>query len=305
MSGGRFLPLLILMTVLFGLTFIATKQALSGLGVFQVVFTRHILALIPLTLILWFDKRKFFVARKDRLPFLVLTLVEPVAFFIFETYGIRYTSPSMVSIIIATIPVFSMIFAFGILNERANFIAVLGMFISLLGVYLVVSVQKKSALAPFPLLGNFLVLGAALSAGLYNVLCRKLAQTYSPWTITFYQAVVASLVFFPLSLFESGFVLEVDINLTVVYSILYLSLGGTFAYYLLNYNLRHLTTYKVAIFANLIPVVTISASWMIFGELLNLYQFAGAVVVILGIYMTYYRRKKRIKVSSDLQGWKG
>jgi drug/metabolite transporter (DMT)-like permease len=44
---------------------------------------------------------------------------------------------------------------------------------------------------------------------------------------------------------------------------------------------------------------------MIFGELLNLHQFAGAVVVILGIYMTYYRRKKRNKVSSDLQGWKG
>jgi len=294
MSGGRFLPLLILMTVLFGLTFIATKQALSGLGVFQVIFSRHILALILLTLILWFDKRKFFVARKDRLPFLVLTLVEPVGFFIFETYGVRYTSPSMVSIIIATIPVFSMIFAFGILHERANLIAVLGMFISLLGVYLVVSVQEKSALAPFPLLGNLLVLGAAVSAGLYNVLCRKLVQTYSPWTITYYQAVVASLFFLPLSLFASGFVWEADIDSSVVYSILYLSLGGSLAYYLLNYSLRHLTTYKVAIFANLIPLVTISASWLVYSELLNLHQLAGALVVILGIYMTYYRKKKRI-----------
>ena len=103
-SRGRYLPLLILMTVLFGLTFIATKQALSGLSVFQVVFARYIVALIPLTLILWFDKQKFKIARKDRPLFLLLTIVEPVGFFIFETYGIRYTSPSMVSIIIATIP---------------------------------------------------------------------------------------------------------------------------------------------------------------------------------------------------------
>lgn len=293
-DGGRFLPLLILMTVLFGLTFIATKQALTGLGVFQVVFSRHILALIPLTLILWFDKRKFFVARRDRVPFLILTLVEPVGFFVFETFGIRYTSPSMVSIIIATIPVFSMIFAFGILNERANFIVVLGMIISLVGVYLVVSVQEKSSLAPFPLLGNLLVFGAAISAGLYNVLCRKLVQTYSPWTITFYQAVVASVVFFPLAIFDGKSMLGGNINITVAYSILYLSLGGTIAYYLLNYNLRHLTTYKVAIFANLIPVVTISASWIIYGELFNPQQFVGAAVVILGIYMTYYRKIKKI-----------
>jgi drug/metabolite transporter (DMT)-like permease len=294
--GARFLPLLILMTVLFGLTFIATKQALTGMGVFQVVFSRHILALLPLILILWFDKRKFFVARKDRIPFLILTLVEPVGFFIFETYGIRYTSPSMVSIIIATIPVFSMIFAFGILKERVNIIVVWGMIISLAGVYLVVSVQEKSSLAPFPLLGNLLVFGAAISAGLYNVLCRKLVQNYSPWTITFYQAVVASLVFFPLSLFEGRSILGGNINITVVYSILYLSLGGTFAYYLLNYTLRHLTTYKVAIFANLIPVVTIAASWIIFGELFNPQQFVGAAVVILGIYMTYYRKGKRDKI---------
>ena len=296
-GGRRFLPLLILMTVLFGLTFIATKQALTGLGVFQVVFSRHILALLPLTLILWFDKRKFFVARKDRVPFLILTLVEPVGFFVFETYGIRYTSPSMVSIIIATIPVFSMIFAFGILKERANIIVVWGMIISLAGVYLVVSVQEKSSLAPFPLLGNLLVFGAAISAGLYNVLCRKLAQTYSPWTITFYQAVVASAVFFPLAIFEDKSMLFQNVNITVAYSILYLSLGGTFAYYLLNYNLRHLTTYKVAIFANLIPVVTISASLIIFGELFNPQQFVGAAVVILGIYMTYYRKRKKINTS--------
>jgi drug/metabolite transporter (DMT)-like permease len=293
-SGGRILPLLILMTILFGLTFIATKQALSGLGVFQVVFSRHILALIPLTLFLWFDKRKFFIARKDLHLFLALTLVEPVGFFIFETYGIRYTSPSMVSIIIATIPVFSMVFALGILKEKVNLIAILGIFISLLGVYFIVSMQEKSSLAPFPLLGNLLVLGAAISAGLYNVLCRKLAQTYSPWTITFYQAVVASIVFFPLSLYFDGFVWEADISTSVVYSILYLSLGGTFAYFLLNYTLRHLATYKVAIFANLIPVVTISASWLIYGELLSIQQFAGALVVIVGIYLTYYKRKRRI-----------
>jgi drug/metabolite transporter (DMT)-like permease len=190
-----------------------------------------------------------------------------------------------------------MIFAFVFLREKVNPIAITGIFVSLLGVYFIVSLQQKSTLAPFPLLGNLLVLGAAISAGLYNVLCRKLAQIYSPWTITFYQAVVATLVFLPLSLFTGGLIWKAEITPAVIYSILYLSLGGTFAYYLLNYTLRHLTTYKVAIFANLIPVVTISASWIYYGELLSLQQLAGALVVIMGIYLTYYRRRKRSRNS--------
>ncbi|UCF63049.1 MAG: DMT family transporter [bacterium] len=293
-NGGRFVPLLILMTCLFGLSFIATKQALNGLGIFQVVFFRHIIALLPLTLILWRDKEMFFIAPGDRWPLLILTFVEPVGYFIFETFGLRYTSPALVSIIIATIPVFSLVFAYWILDEKVNLIALLGIFLSLLGVYGVVSIQQKSALAPLPLLGNILALGAAISAGFYNVLCRKLTQSYSPWTITFYQAVVASIVFLPLTFFEGGISNIVGWNKSVLISILYLSLGSSvLAYYLLNYSLRHLPTHKVAIFANLIPVVTVFWSWVIYGEWLGLRQLLGALVVILGVYLTYYRFKRK------------
>jgi len=90
--------------------------------------------------------------------------------------------------------------------------------------------------------------------------------------------------------FEGGISVVLNLNKSVLISVLYLSLGSSvLAYYLLNYNLRHLPTYKVAIFANLIPVVTVFASWVIYGEWLNLRQLLGALVVILGVYLTYYR----------------
>ncbi|MEJ2537616.1 MAG: hypothetical protein P8048_11305 [Calditrichia bacterium] len=41
---NRYLSLLFLMTLLFGLSFIASKQALQGLGIFQLVFSRYLLA---------------------------------------------------------------------------------------------------------------------------------------------------------------------------------------------------------------------------------------------------------------------
>jgi drug/metabolite transporter (DMT)-like permease len=289
-GDGRYPILLSLMTLLFGFSFIATKQALSGLGIFQVVFSRHFLALLLLTFLLWKDRRKFYIAGKDLKHFLALTMVEPVGYFIFETFGLRYTSPSSVSILIATIPVFTLIFAWWILREKTHRLALLGIALSLVGVYLVVSVQKIGNLAPRPLLGNSLAIGAAMSAGLYNVLCRRLSRTYSPWTITYYQAIVASVVFLPLAVGELFWEKTLFINGEIIASIVYLAFGSSVvAYILLNFSLSRLPAYKVAIFSNLIPVVTIFASWILYGERMASERIAGAVLVIFGIYLTFYR----------------
>jgi drug/metabolite transporter (DMT)-like permease len=281
------------MTILFGLSFIATKQALQGLGIFQVVFFRHLLALIFLTLLLWPNRKRLYIPRKDLKHFLVLTLVEPVGYFIFETIGVRYSSPSNVSIIIATIPIFSLLFAWWILREKSRVPAIVGIVLSLFGVYLIVAASTESELAPLPLLGNLFTVGASVSAGLYNVLCRKLGQTYSPYTITYYQSIVASVVFLPLAVMEYFLLPDIHITSEVFYSVLYLALGSSVvAYLILNYSLGKLPTQKVAIFANLVPVVTVFASWFFYKEFLETSQFIGALMVILGIYLTYLRRRK-------------
>jgi drug/metabolite transporter (DMT)-like permease len=292
-SKRMFILLLSIMTILFGLSFIATKQALQGLGIFQVVFCRHVLALIFLTLILWRERQKFYIPRKDLKHFLLLTLVEPVGYFIFETIGLRYSTPSNVSIIIATIPIFSLLFAWWILKEKIHLPAVAGITFSLLGVYLVVAASAGSEFAPRPLLGNLFTVGASVSAGLYNVLCRRLGQTYSPWTITYYQSIVASLVFLPLAVAEYFLLPDIQVTGEIFFSILYLALGSSvIAYLILNFSLSKLPTQQVAIFANLVPVVTVLASWIFYKEFLETRQLIGALLVILGIYLTYLRVKK-------------
>lgn len=289
-SRWIFILLLCIMTILFGLSFIATKFALHGLGIFQVVFFRHLLALFFLTLILWRHRQKFYIAKTDLKHFLLLTFIEPVTYFIFETIGIRYSTPSNVSIIIATIPIFSLLFARWILREKTHGWALFGIFFSLLGVYLIVTSTVESYLAPRPFLGNMFTVGAAISAGLYNVLCRRLSQTYSPWTITFYQSLVASIVFLPLALYQFFLSPDIQLNTEIIFSVVYLAVGSSIiAYFILNYSLSRLPTQQVAIFANLVPVVTVFASWIIYQEFLVRQQFLGAVLVLLGIYLTYLR----------------
>jgi len=283
--------ILILMCTLFGLTFIATKFALEGLGIFQVVFGRYCLAFLILLIIFRRKLHYFSIASHDIKHFLALTLVEPVGYFIMETYGIRYSSPANVSIIIATIPVFAVISGYFILKERLSIINILGIFISIFGIYFIVTLQKSNELAPRPVLGNFLTLGAAIAAGFYNSLARRLTQKYSPITLTYYQTLAATIVFLPLAIIEYFISDGFHINALIIGNVFYLAIGGSiFAYFLLNRALSRIGAAQVAVFANLIPVVTIIFSYLLFNELLRPLQLVGVIFVLGGIYLTYKQK---------------
>lgn len=279
------------MCTLFGLTFIATKFALEGLGIFQVVFGRYGIAFLVLVIVYRKRLHYFSIASQDIKHFLALTMVEPVGYFIMETYGVRYSSPANVSLIIATIPVFAVIFAFFILKERLSPVNILGIFVSIFGVYFIVNMQDSTALAPRPVLGNFLTLGAAVAAGLYNSLARRLTRKYSPLTLTYYQTLVATIVFLPLAVIEYFVRGEIHTNAFILGNVFFLAIGGSiFAYFLLNRALSRLGAAQVAVFSNFIPVVTIIFSYFLFNELFRPIQFAGAGCVLVGIYLTYRQK---------------
>jgi drug/metabolite transporter (DMT)-like permease len=283
--------ILILMCSLFGLTFIATKFALEGLGIFQLVFGRYCLAFLVLVIVFRKKLHYFSIASQDIKDFIAMTSVEPISYFILETYGIRFSSPASVSLIIATIPVFAVIFAFFVLRERLSLVNMVGIPISIFGVYFIVILQQSSSLAPRPVLGGLLTLGAAMAAALYNSLARKLTQKYSPLTLTYYQTLMATIVFLPLAVIEYYLSGKIHVDAFIAGNIIFLAIGGSiFAYFLLNRSLSRLGASQVAVFSNFIPVVTIVFSYFFFDEVLRPLQFVGAGCVLVGIYLTYRPR---------------
>ncbi len=288
------LLLLLAMTLLFGITFVAVKMALEGLGVFQVIFLRYLLALAVLAILFFPKLRTFTIPRSDWKWFALLTGIEPIGYFILETYGIQFSSPAIASLIIATIPVFSLVFARFLLAEKQGWPALLGILISITGVYFIARLQDASTLAPRPMLGNLLIFGAAISAGLYNCLSRRMSFRYSPLAITFYQSVAAVVVFLPLALWELHRGEIPEFTSRVIGSVMFLGIGGSvLAYFLLNFMLSRLETARVAVFANLIPVVTLLVSFAMFREMLTFGQIAGAAMVVAGVYLTQWEARRR------------
>ena len=74
-------------------------------------------------------------------------------------------------------------------------------------------------------------------------------------------------------------------------ALVYLVLGcSVSAYLLINYGLSHVPANRASTFANLVPVVAVSAAYLVLGERLTAAQFAAGVVVIAGVWLTNRRR---------------
>ncbi len=278
------------MCLLFAYTYFATRFALSGLGIFQILFIRYAIALTALVVLFHRRLALFRLNRPDRQAMALMTLVEPVFYFTCETLGLKFTSPINVSLMIATIPIFAAVFAYFLLGERVDWPGRLGILISFIGVFTIIQFQNQNVYAPRPVLGNLFALGAATAAGLYNSLGKRLVSKYPPITLTFYQALAATLWFFPLALLQWLSGTAPRINLLIVGHLLYLGLGSSIlAYLILNSTLARLGASQVALFSNLIPVFTALLSYLLWGEVFKAHQLLGACLVLVGVSLTVGR----------------
>ena len=115
---------------------------------------------------------------------MLLSLFQPIAYFIFETTGVKLTSSSEAGIMIALIPVVVTIFAAVFLKERPSKSQLFFIVSSVLGVIFIVLMSgSENSTGHFA--GILSLFGAVLAAGVYNILSRKLSANFTPVEITF------------------------------------------------------------------------------------------------------------------------
>lgn len=239
---------------------------------------------------------------------LPVSLLQPVLYFTFETIGIDLTSSSESSIIIALVPIAITVCAAFFLKERLLKSQWFSAFVSVLGV-IIITAQKSNSEGGSRLSGVLLLLGAVLSAGLYNVLSKKVSADYTPSEITFVMMWVGAIIFNLVGIAESAvknslpeyFAAFADPKILV--DLLYLGiLSSIAAYFLLNYSLSKLEASKSAVFFNLTPIVSVAAGIFLRGEEFFFLQFVGAVIVLIGVWGVNRKGVSRKGAGSVAQG---
>ena len=125
---------IVMAMVFWAFSFIWTRMAIESFPPVTLVTLRLILA----TLILYTYARatgKFQSLRKEDVRmFILLAFFEPFLYYMGETYALTMMSPTLVSVIVATIPLFAPILAYFMLGEKVTKSNVAGIIVSIAGV---------------------------------------------------------------------------------------------------------------------------------------------------------------------------
>ncbi len=269
-----------------GSSFVATKVALQVFPPFCLIFFRFFAASIFFTFLLIRTGLPA-LTWKTAKPLLLLAIFQPGLYFSFETIGLQYTSATKASLIIATIPIVVLLFSIFILKERMRIINITGIIISLFGVALLVfGGQSLPAHQEGMLLGDFLILGAVLSASVYMIMIRQLGELFSPIQITGMQIIFGAILFFPAFLFSVPQIEWQAVTKDAIWAVIILTVFATIGAFLCyNYALTKVPAARAAVCINGIPLITAFGAWIVLEERLSVLQLFGGVVILSAVYL--------------------
>lgn len=284
MSNNRLGAVLAISTVavLWGLSFLSIKIAVAVVPPMTLALARFVMASIILYPLLKWREPQTRLQRQDWFAMLMAGVSGVSAYFYFENNGVRLTTASTASIIIAAIPILTLIADYFVNGTRLTKPKVSGVLISLLGVYLVVGADWRELTASGQGLGYLMMFGAGASWVAYSLLTKPLGKRYSDLGLLCYQTLFGTATLLPFALLEmrrwapvSG---AVWLNITFL-GIFCSALG----YYLYIYALKGLGVAVVSVYINLIPVVTVIAGYFILGETLTPRQLTGGLLVLASV----------------------
>ena len=271
----------------------ASKYALKSIQPLTLIFLRFLFASLILG-ILHFRQTRAPLLPGDRWKLSLISLIVPGLYFLAETYGLKFSSATSVSLLISTIPVFASLLAYFILGERVGLWRGAGIALSMAGVGAILTSGEGSAPAGKIIqAGNLLGLAAAVCAGLYMALGRDLLSRYSPRVITTFQAFFTAALFFPLAAWEQAGSPWPEVNAFTLLAVLYLALFcSVLAFFLWNYGISRLEASKAAVFTNLAPVFTVLGATAFLGERILPAQIIGGILVIGGVSLASATRSR-------------
>jgi len=276
----RTLAALTLSVVLWASAFAGIRAALHGYTPGHLALLHFLVASAALLLYAVLT-RMHLPAPCDLPAFLVMGFSGITAYQVLLNYGEQSVSAGVASLLIASAPCFTAMFATMFRRERLNGWGWIGIVGSFAGVALITSGgHQELHFSP----GALLILGAALAESIFFVVQKSYLGKYSGLELTTYTIWAAT---FFLLVYAPGLTQQVqaapmEITLAVVYLGLFPS---AVAYVTWAYALARTTASSATSFLYLLPVLAILIAWLWLDEIPSVLALLGGTVVIIGVML--------------------
>ena len=279
---------IILAMIIWSFSFIWTRLAILSFPPMTLITFRLLIATVLLFAVVKISGKFQKLRNKDLKLFFLLAFFEPFLYFVGETYGLTMVESTLAAVIISTIPLFAPLFAFLFLKERIGWPTILGIVISLVGVFFVIYERNGGFNAnPWGVILMFLAVFAAIC---YATVLRKIPTHYSTFNVIFYQNLLGLVFFIPTFIFTDLRNIQfVGVTTQAVLSLIMLAVfASVVAFVLFAGAVRQVGVTRTNVFVNLIPVFTAIFSWILLDENLTPIKWVGILVVVVGLFVSQY-----------------
>lgn len=282
---------IIFTTIVWGISFLSIKVAVDVLPPMTLSFVRFIMATTILYVVFKWREPGTKIDKKD-LPRMIISGIFGITlYFYFENTGVKLTTASTASIIIATLPVFTVVVDAIAFGYKLNPVKIIGVILSVIGVYLVVNANVSNIGGNAG--GYLFMFGAVVAWIVYSFVTKPLTKKYSELAIVFYQMFFGTLTFIPFIFMEKTN--WEGITTPIILNVLFLGIVcSALANYLYVYSLEGLGVSLSSMFMNVLPLVTVIVSYFVFNERIATKQVVGGIIVIASVYLVSYEKKRKI-----------
>jgi drug/metabolite transporter (DMT)-like permease len=201
--------------------------------------------------------------------------------------GLNRTTASNTSFILSISPVIVALLSGVFRIERIHWAAWLGIFISVAGLYLVITGDGGLRLSSENFRGDLMVLGCMLLWSVYTVFSKAFLERLSPLKFAAITVSIGSLAYLPFSAAAIARIPWGRISFKAWGGLVFSAVFSLVIGYLIWYSsVRRVGNARTAVYSNLTPVFTALFASIFLGESLGPRQIFGAAVILAGVYLT-------------------
>lgn len=270
---------------------VSDQEAPLGLS-----FTRWFLAsliLLPFVIKPIWQQRD--IIKKHFLQILLLAVLSITSFNSLAYIALQFTTATNATLLNSFIPIFILVISGFFLKEKISGLQILGVVVSLLGVFAILTRLDKEVIAGLEVnKGDLWMLAAALVWALYSISLKYLRpKDLKPMPFLGIMVILGTLVLFPIFLLNPFNESPIHWDNGMLKAVAYIAIFPSIISYLAwNYGMLKLGAALGGQFIHLMPLFGALMAVVFLGEEIQLYHLVGGVCVATGLWLSMQKAKQ-------------
>jgi drug/metabolite transporter (DMT)-like permease len=277
----------LLAVVFWGISFVATKAAVTEISPLTLIFARAALGSLLLFAILAGRRQPLAPPRESWASLAAMGFVGVAFHQLLQAYALTLTSAVSTGWLIGITPMWSALLAAYKLREPISGPKLTGLLVGFLGATLVVTRGDLASVAGLPSTrGDLLILASTLNWAFYTVLGHPTLKRIGPTQATAGAMAVGTLLLAPFFVASHGWRDLARLSGQGWAAVLFLGIACSGLGYLFWYGaLEKIEASRVAAFLYIEPLVTLAAAVVLLGEPVHAVTLAGGLLLVGGVVL--------------------